>query len=551
MNYYNEDASWAQSSSAQSSSVPSPQWQTSPMLSSTAGDEYDPDDFDQSPLTSDSRHRPHNLLPPSTTISFETPPHVAISVPSSNNYSTKRQDVRSVLNSEASFTPPSPAPRFNAFPATPLESSLSSFPSPHHVPINTHSTRPRTPPVFPSTSDLAAHYGLPQNFPPAPRPVHRHSSHNPAPKQSSPVFDFDSIRKNYLTMLSQTPSDPEPAAADTATVAPGNPASADTTMQAIQDLLGNAPSSSRRSSSADHSAVRTASPEFRSSLGDSFDPASPLFDDSGASPLFEDAGSFDVDAYLTSPMETPYDDFATSPLDDSPFSDFLTTPVLPSASDAEMLTGPLIGDGGYDNDNMSLFGGLSAYQYEATPAAHKLSPTTQLYTISPGTPALDSIDPTSTVHPPKPKSTASPAEAPTRRRTTATGTRKNLKVEALIPLEAPTQKRTYITPSATSRKAVPAVFAQKKRQHSAAFGDDDEELGTLSPTASEEEQIEYKRRQNTLAARKSRKRKLEHQQALEDEVHMLKDEAERWKTRALMAQDMLRANGIAFTPFED
>jgi hypothetical protein len=350
-------------------------------------------------------------------------------------------------------------------------------------------------------------------------------------------------------MLSQNPSDPEPAAADTATVPPGDLAGADP-MQAIQDLLGNAPSFSHCSQPANDLTVCTASPEFRS-FGDSFDPASPLFDDSGASPLFEDNGSFDVDAYLTSPMETPYDDFATSPADDSPFSDFLTTPVLPSASDADMLTGPLMGDDeGYGD--MNLFGGLSAYPYEtATSAAPKLPSTTQLYTISPSTPALDSIDPTSTVFPSKPKTSAALPEAATRRRATATGTRKNLKPEALIPLEAPTQKRTYITPSATSRKAVPAVFAQKKRQHSAAFGDDDEELGTLSPTASEEEMIEYKRRQNTIAARKSRKRKLEHQQALEDEIGVLKGEVERWKTRALLGQDLLRANGVAFTPFED
>ncbi|KAJ7108596.1 hypothetical protein C8R44DRAFT_580119, partial [Mycena epipterygia] len=147
---------------------------------------------------------------------------------------------------------------------------------------------------------------------------------------------------------------------------------------------------------------------------------------------------------------------------------------------------------------------------------------------------------------------APPSEASSKRRSTATGTRKNLKPESLIPLEAPTQKRTYITPSATSKKLVPAVF-QKKRLHSAAFGadDDEQELGELSPTASEAETIEYKRRQNTLAARKSRKRKLEHQQMLEDEVAVLKADVERWRTRAMMVQELLRANGVAFTPFED
>ncbi|KAJ7273920.1 hypothetical protein C8J57DRAFT_1506037 [Mycena rebaudengoi] len=42
-------------------------------------------------------------------------------------------------------------------------------------------------------------------------------------------------------------------------------------------------------------------------------------------------------------------------------------------------------------------------------------------------------------------------------------------------------------------------------------------VGELSPTAALAETIEYKRRQNTIAARKSRKRKLEHQRALEGE----------------------------------
>ncbi|KAJ7826990.1 hypothetical protein B0H14DRAFT_2815956 [Mycena olivaceomarginata] len=493
MNYTQDMLAWTPLLSSAQSSPTGP-----------SSDEYDPNDFDQPQLTSDSRPRPHRTVPPSHTITSDHTTRVAIS----------RQDVRSVLNSSASFRPPSPAPRFNAFPTTPLESPLSSFPpSPQFF---------GPPPVFPSTNELAAHYGLPQNLPPPPRPVHRRSSYQPAPKSSSPVFDFDSIRKNYLTMLSQAPSDPEPAATDHTATAPPPSASASAVDKALQDLM--------------------ASPEFR----DNFDATSPLFEDSGASPLFE---AFDVDAYLTSPMETPYDDFATSPADDSPFSDFINTPVLSMGNDTDMLTGPLIDDGGY-GDSMSLFGGLSTYSYEVpAESAPKLPSMSQLYTISPSTPALESIDPTSTVFP-KPKSTAPVPASPavggptTRRRTSATGTRKNLKPEALIPLEAPTQKRTYVTPSATSRKAVPAVF-QKKRQHSVAFGDDDlKELGELSPTASEQETIEYKRRQNTLAARKSRKRKLEHQHLLEEQIVELQGEVERWKTRALMSQDMLRQNGI-------
>ncbi|KAJ7152205.1 hypothetical protein C8R43DRAFT_886366 [Mycena crocata] len=507
------------------------------MLFSTASDEYDRDDFDHLRLTSDSRQGPPTL-PPTPAIPSEHPPRVAIPDSSHNNNNNKCQDVRSVLNSSASFKPPSPAPRFNGFPTTPLEGSLSSFP--HHVPINSDSTRPRTAHVFASTHDLATHYGIPQNFPPPPRPTH-HSAHQAAPKQSSPAFDFDSIRKNYLTMLSQQPDTTGTAA----TVAPESLVGADPAMQAIHDLLGNA-HLCRRSPSAHRC---TASPEFQN-LGESFDEGAPLFEDD-ASPTFDTAQSFDIDAYLTSPMEPPYDAFNTSPADDSPFSDFLTTPVLPSANDEDMLTGPLFGDA-TDGNNMSLFGGLSSYAIEAAPSASKLPPTPQLYTISPGTPSLDALDPPTTVFPTESKAATSSAEAPRTRRRTATGTRRNLKPESLISDEAPTQKRTYLTPSATSRKALPHVFAQKKRLHSAAFSadGDEEELGELSPTASEAEQIEYKRRQNTLAARKSRKRKLEHQQMLEERVEELTQETEMWRGRAMTAQDLLSANGIAFT-FDD
>jgi len=59
--------------------------------------------------------------------------------------------------------------------------------------------------------------------------------------------------------------------------------------------------------------------------------------------------------------------------------------------------------------------------------------------------------------------------------------------------------------------------------------------------------IEYNRRQNTLAARKSRKRKLEHQQRLEGEVQDLKGELTMWRERALMAQELLKSAGVPFS----
>ncbi|KAG7445554.1 uncharacterized protein BT62DRAFT_858561, partial [Guyanagaster necrorhizus] len=130
------------------------------------------------------------------------------------------------------------------------------------------------------------------------------------------------------------------------------------------------------------------------------------------------------------------------------------------------------------------------------------------------------------------------------RKSWATGTRKNITPETMVPLDAPTQARRYVLPSATSRKEVPATFA-KKRSRSTALGDEEEdELDPPPPDATDRELIEYKRRQNTLAARKSRKRKLEHQQQLEERVEMLTLEVEQWRTKAEIYQSILLSHNI-------
>jgi hypothetical protein len=139
-----------------------------------------------------------------------------------------------------------------------------------------------------------------------------------------------------------------------------------------------------------------------------------------------------------------------------------------------------------------------------------------------------------------------------RRHVSATGTRKNISTDSLVAIDAPTQSRRYVTPSATSRKEMPAVFARKRARQQMLDGEDDElEIESLKPNATELEQIEWKRRQNTLAARKSRKRKLMHQQGLENQVAELTNDREKWKQRALTLQGILQANGIPFTEFQD
>ncbi|KAF7364670.1 Imprinted and ancient [Mycena venus] len=218
---------------------------------------------------------------------------------------------------------------------------------------------------------------------------------------------------------------------------------------------------------------------------------------------------------------------------ETPFSSFLGTPSL---TDLDMES-PLITDlnplitGFGDNLDLDLFGAAAAFPN--VEPEHPCPRLGQRARLPPRRAA-----PSSLLLPPLPPPRRAAARtSPARARTSPPA--------YLIPLDAPTQKRTYVTPSATSRKAVPDAIV-KKRLHSVAFSDDkdiEEELGALSPTASEAGVIEYKRQQNTLAARKSRKWKLEHQQALEEEVASLNNQVTMWRERAMMAQELLRNSG--------
>lgn len=256
--------------------------------------------------------------------------------------------------------------------------------------------------------------------------------------------------------------------------------------------------------------------------------------------------------FATSPdFATPMNDFLTSPFDDSPLDDMLTTPGMGTF---DMFTSPLLEDNGETFDVEGLFGGLS---FPETVAPKATEPTVtpplnmdNLFTMSPMTPMTPSLNPSSLYSPHHPSTPMSPPTSiPNRRKISATGTRKNVTPETLVPLDAPTQPRKYMTPSATSRKDLPAIFA-KKRARSQAFGDDDEEEeAPLPPNATEREQIEWKRRQNTLAARKSRKRKLQHQLELEASVENLSSELEVWKARALTYQGMLKNHGLSVPDF--
>ena len=167
---------------------------------------------------------------------------------------------------------------------------------------------------------------------------------------------------------------------------------------------------------------------------------------------------------------------------------------------------------------------------------------------SPGAPdSPSSISPDSSTGGRGKKSAGKQAAKTPRRKSVPTGTRKNVTPESLIPVNAPIQSRKYVTDSATSRKELPAVFARKRKRVSVDL-DEEEDILAAPPTVNELSAIEAKRRQNTLAARRSRKRKLEYQRELETVIDNERAEKDAWKQRALAFEAILNSNGIRIPP---
>ncbi|KAI0647897.1 hypothetical protein C8Q79DRAFT_1117340 [Trametes meyenii] len=475
--------------------------------SATSADPYGNDpSFENSPLI----HPPSpSRLPqlaglPADTHQLPPLPTPALFPPQYNQHHHRRQDVLPYSVNASSYDQPDPTPRHGSTRPVNLESfQLPSSHPTQNVALNAPSSRPRTShPVFTSTSALAAHHGIPQSLPPVPR-TSRFASSSPAVSRPAPALpvassstdiDFSSLCSNYLTMLSSKPEETQiaPARASASHSLPDTD-----TVQAIMDVL-------------------QASPDF----------------------------PHDFNEFLTSPME------------DSPFEEFLTTPALGSADmGADLLTSPAIFDVDSfpEYDSGSLFGtdglGLEACQPAKGSAAHVAPPLPQsafnfdgMYTMpSPTTPSLD---PTS-LHPSPRTGTLPTPSTPGRRprKNAPTGTRKNITPDALVSLDAPIQPRKYVVPSSTSRKEVPTAFLKKKRARSQAFGEEDELEDDIAIDQNDLDAIEAKRRQNTLAARRSRKRKLEYQRELEASIERERDEKESWKRRAAVLQALLESHG--------
>jgi hypothetical protein len=139
--------------------------------------------------------------------------------------------------------------------------------------------------------------------------------------------------------------------------------------------------------------------------------------------------------------------------------------------------------------------------------------------------------------------------------------------------------RTYITPSSTSRKTTTAaVERQLERYYQNGSKHKDGDLSIDDGSESPEPQnslvggsggggngngnssvsdlppsllstIELKRRQNTLAARRSRARKAQHLKDLEGEVVRLEKDRDDWKDRAeRLEEEVRRLGGVVGLP---
>ncbi|KAF9059331.1 hypothetical protein BDP27DRAFT_1341678 [Rhodocollybia butyracea] len=81
--------------------------------------------------------------------------------------------------------------------------------------------------------------------------------------------------------------------------------------------------------------------------------------------------------------------------------------------------------------------------------------------------------------------------------------------------------------------------------------DDDSDDEPLPPDASEKEKSEWRKRRNTKAARRSRKRKVLYTERLEASVAQLRLEKETWRTRALTLRQLLKSHSLPCPDFED
>ncbi|KLO08119.1 hypothetical protein SCHPADRAFT_620528 [Schizopora paradoxa] len=459
---------------------------------------------------------------------------------------THGQDVPTILSDPS--RPSLNSTTFNQHVRSYPEQFPLSSSTPHHAPLNPPTDRPRTQlPVFGTTSELAAHYGIPRKLPPTP------NVNNPSSKPPVPAFNvtdlpstinerelasFQNQLATYLSMMASKSQ--EPSEVPSSSMAPP------------VHVIPDAPTVTENV--AHSSTMDMLAGTFRSSTP-------PDMTQTCVSPRRK--------------VSTPglgWDEFLTSPFDDSPAGDFdfLETPANAASSlGDDFFTSPLVADlNSFDPSFTDLpvfaddeFAKMTMMPPPPPPSSSSLDVPNldNLFTMSPLTPALDALVTPAQVDdnssfPEPPASTTGTKSSLKLNKKGPTGTRKNITPESLVPLEAPTQSRNYITPSTTSRKELPAVFA-KKRARSTAFGDEEDELEdgeeAAPPTGTEADAIAAKRRQNTLAARRSRKRKLEYQRDLENAVETERQEKEMWRGKAMFFERHMQAMGYPVPYYEN
>jgi hypothetical protein len=244
--------------------------------------------------------------------------------------------------------------------------------------------------------------------------------------------------------------------------------------------------------------------------------------------------------------------YLTSPLIDSPWEeDFLTTPALLPGGDMgiDVMESPALLDNDDAYTNAPLFGDESLFEPLTFEKLNADRRGLALGSLSPDLPdsPMSTTSPASCTSGRGKQPAGKQAGKTSRRKSVPTGTRKNVTPDSLIPVDAPIQGRKYVADSATSRKELPAVFARKRKRASSEF-ENEEDLLAAPPTNFELSAIEAKRRQNTLAARRSRKRKLEHQRDLETTIENERAEKDAWKQRALAFEAILNSKGIRIPP---
>jgi len=106
-----------------------------------------------------------------------------------------------------------------------------------------------------------------------------------------------------------------------------------------------------------------------------------------------------------------------------------------------------------------------------------------------------------------------------------------------------TPRLSVSPPNASRTQKLPT---SRRYSRSNTYSDDEEDPldKPLPENATEQEKIDWRRRQNTLAARKSRKRKQDQMQQLQDDVQRLSKEKDVWKERALMMKQLLVSHGL-------